>query len=75
MELLKRLIRPLQSRKVRVALTTVIAAYAAEVGLGVSEEIVMTIIGVGVTVILGIAIEDHGTKSGGKVPRDATDGQ
>ena len=59
----KRLLKPLASRKVRVALATVIAAYAAEYGLGVSTEIVMTMLGVGVAVILGIAHEDNGRKS------------
>jgi len=47
---------------VRVALATVIAAYAAEWGLGVSEEVVLTILGVGVSLILGIAHEDNGVK-------------
>ena len=52
--------RPLRSRKVRVALATVVTAYAAEWGLGVSEELVLTILGVGVALILGIAHEDNG---------------
>jgi len=51
---------PLASRKVRVALATVAAAYAAEYGIGLSEEMVFTILGVGVAVILGIAHEDAG---------------
>lgn len=59
-ECLKRLLRPLASRKVRVALATVLAAYAAEYGLGVSEEMVLTVLGVGVALILGIAHEDAG---------------
>lgn len=62
-KVLKRLVKPLASRKVRVALATVIAAYLAEAGLGISTEIVITILGVGVALILGIAHEDHGTKS------------
>ena len=65
-----RLVGPLRSRKVRVALATVVAAYAAEFGLAVSEEIVLTILGVGVALILGIAHEDHGQKSVGP-ERDA----
>ena len=36
----QRLIRPLASRKVRVALTTVVVAFAAELGLEVSDELV-----------------------------------
>lgn len=60
----RRLINPLRSRKVRVALATVIAAYAAQFGLAVSEEVAMTILGVGVSLILGIAHEDAGRLSG-----------
>ena len=44
---LKRTVRPLASRKVRVALATVVGAYAAEYGLGLSEELVLTILSVG----------------------------
>jgi hypothetical protein len=54
----------LASRKVRVALATVIAAYAAQYGLGVSEEVVLTILSVGVALILGIAHEDAGRAAG-----------
>jgi hypothetical protein len=61
--ILLRVVRPLQSRKVRVALATVVAAYLAEYGLNVSEEIVLTILGIGVSLILGIALEDAGSKS------------
>ena len=57
-----RLMKPLRSRKVRVALTTVVAAYAAEYGLGVSEEVILTLVSVGVALILGIAHEDAGRK-------------
>lgn len=55
--------RPLASRKVRVALATVFAAYAAQWGLQVGEEMVFTILGVGVSLILGIAHEDAGRLS------------
>ncbi|HOA73981.1 MAG TPA: hypothetical protein PL151_14275 [Phycisphaerae bacterium] len=58
--ILRRIIAPLASRKVRVALATVLAAYAGQYGLGVSEEMVFTILGVGAAVILGIAHEDAG---------------
>jgi hypothetical protein len=61
--MLLRVVRPLQSRKVRVAVATVVAAYLAEYGLNVSEEIVLTIVGMGVSLILGIALEDAGSKS------------
>ncbi len=57
---LLRLVQPLASRKVRVALVTVAAAFAAEFGLNVSEELLLTILGVGVALILGIAHEDAG---------------
>jgi hypothetical protein len=59
-ETLRRAATPLASRKVRVALVTVLAAFAAEWGLEVQEELVLTILGVGAALILGIAHEDHG---------------
>lgn len=62
--ILKRLIEPLRSRKVRVGLATVLAAYGAEYGLGLSEEVLLTILSAGVAIILGIAVEDAGAKSG-----------
>jgi hypothetical protein len=43
-----------------VALTTVVAAFAAQFGLGVSDDLIFTILGVGVSLILGIAHEDAG---------------
>ena len=49
---------PMRSRKVQVALATVIAAYAAQLGAATSEETILTILGVGVALILGIAHED-----------------
>lgn len=61
--IVKRGVKPLMSRKVRVGLTTVVAAYAAEYGLGMSEEMVLTMVSVGVALILGIAHEDAGRKS------------
>ena len=61
-----RLIRPLASRKVRVALTTVAVAFAAELGLEVSDELVFTILGVGVSLILGIAHEGAGRAAAGE---------
>ena len=66
MAFLKRLVQPLRSRKVRVALVTVAVAFAAEYGLNVSEEIMLTILTAGVAIILGIAVEDAGAKRAGK---------
>ncbi len=51
---------PLRSRKVQVAIATVVVAYAVQAGLAVSEETVVTVLGVGVALILGIAHEDAG---------------
>ena len=51
---------PLRSRKTRVALATVAAAFAAEFGFDVSTELVLTILGIGASLILGIAHEDAG---------------
>ena len=62
-EMLQRVVRPLTSRKVRVALATVIAAYAGQLGLGWDERMVLTVLSVGVALILGIAHEDAGAKS------------
>jgi len=60
MAMMRRLVRPLESRKVRVAVATVLAAYAAEYGLAWSEELVLTVVSVGIALILGIAHEDAG---------------
>ena len=60
---LKWLLWPLKSRKVQVAAATVLAAYAAHAGWVVSEDALTAIIAVGVALILGIAVEDHGAKS------------
>lgn len=58
------LLGPLSSRKVRVALVTVIAAYATRAGLGWDEEMLLTMVSVGVALILGIAHEDAGRNAG-----------
>jgi len=63
---LSRIVQPLKSRKVRVAITTMVAALLAEYGLQVDENIVYGIVGVGVAIILGIAHEDNGVKSAPK---------
>jgi hypothetical protein len=59
---IRRLLAPLASRKVRVATATVIAAFAAQYGLAVREELIFTIVSVGVALILGIAHEDAGSR-------------
>jgi hypothetical protein len=74
-DILRRVIQPLASRKVRVALATVIAAYAAEYGLGVSEDVVLTILSVGVALILGIAHEDAGRAATGTAANAAGTGR
>ena len=51
---------PLRSRKVQVALATVIISFAAQAGWALSEESVTAVLGVGVALILGIAHEDAG---------------
>lgn len=51
---------PLSSRKVQVAIATVVVAFAAQAGFEMREETVQTILAVGVALILGIAHEDAG---------------
>lgn len=58
----RRWIWPLKSRKVQVALATVVVAFAAQAGFAVPEETVTTVLAVGVALILGIAHEDAGQK-------------
>ncbi|MBK9121012.1 MAG: hypothetical protein IPM18_15635 [Phycisphaerales bacterium] len=58
----RRWLWPLQSRKVQVAVATVVVAYAMQAGLILSEETITTVLGVGVALILGIAHEDAGRK-------------
>ena len=60
---LKKWIGPLASRKVRVAIATIAASYAASAGLGWSEDRIYGILSVGVALILGVALEDAGEKS------------
>jgi len=57
---LRRLVAPLRSRKVRVALATAIGALIAEYGLHASDELLLAIVGIGSSLILGIAHEDAG---------------
>jgi len=58
----KRWLWPLQSRKVQVAVATIAVAWAAEAGVSLGEETVVTVLGVGVALILGIAHEDAGRR-------------
>jgi len=69
MNFLRRLIQPLRSRKVRTALATVAAAFAAQLGLNVSENLAYVILGAGAAVILGIAYEDAATPPDLRRPR------
>jgi hypothetical protein len=71
MQIVAWVVSPLCSRKVRVALATVIAAYAGQAGFGWDEQMILTVLGVGVALILGIAHEDAGSKSAG-TPGDST---
>ncbi len=57
---LRRLVGPLRSRKVRVAVATTLGALVAEYGLEVSGELLLVIVGTGASLILGIAHEDAG---------------
>ncbi len=61
----RRWLWPLRSRKVQVAVATVLVAYAARAGLELNEEMVVTVLGVGVALILGIAHEDAGRAANG----------
>ena len=67
-DVIGRIVKPLASRKIRVALATIIAVFAAEWGCDLNTEGVATVIATIVSlsaVILGIAIEDAGEKAGG----------
>ena len=57
---LRRLVGPLRSRKSRVAVATALCAFAAEFGFEVSGELLLVILGMGASLILGIAHEDAG---------------
>ena len=60
----KRWLWPLRSRKVQVALATLVLAYANQLfGVELSANVVLTVLGTGVALILGIAHEDNGAKT------------
>jgi hypothetical protein len=56
---------PLRSRKVQVALATIVVAWASQAGIVLTEESVATVLGVGIALILGIAHEDAGRPRSG----------
>lgn len=57
---------PLRSRKVQVAIATVVVAFGTHLGVEVREEVMLSVLGVGVALILGIAHEDAGRAKEGK---------
>ena len=61
----RRLLWPLLSRKIQVAVATAVVAYLAQYNFNVSQDIVITILAVGAAVILGIAHEDAARLSNG----------
>lgn len=58
-----RLSNPVKSRKVQVAVATIITAYLAEWGIETSESTVLAIIVMGAADIIGTAVEDAGQKA------------
>lgn len=64
----RRWLWPLRSRKVQVAVATLVVAWASQAGLMLNEDSVATVLGVGIALILGIAHEDAGR------PRNGTAG-
>ena len=56
----RRWLWPLRSRKVQVAVATIVVAYVAQAGVALDEETITTVLAVGVALILGIAHEDAG---------------
>ncbi len=61
---------PLRSRKVQVAVATVLVAWLGQAGVVLGEETVVTVLGVGVALILGIAHEDAGRGRGVSLTRE-----
>lgn len=53
---------PLRSRKVQVAIVTVVVAWTGHVGVEISEGALLAVVAMGVALILGIAHEDAGQK-------------
>lgn len=61
--MIKKWIPALKSRKVRISIATFVVATAAKWGLDLDTELVYAVVVLGVALITGIAIEDHGVKS------------
>ena len=59
----RRWLWPIASRKVQVAIATLIVAYASQAGLLLNEDNVVNVIAIGAALILGIAHEDAAEKS------------
>lgn len=59
----KRWLWPLASRKVQVAVATIVVAYGMQAGLALNEEHIVNVFAIGAALILGIAHEDAGGKS------------
>ncbi len=64
--------RPLKSRKVCTAIATVLVAALSDWGLDLDPEVILSIMGTGIAIILGIAHEDNGTKIAGSQPAEKT---
>lgn len=69
-KLIKEWIPALRSRKTRVALVTFIVALGGKFGLDLEPELIYSIVALGVAIIGGIAIEDHGQKSAASFKMD-----
>lgn len=61
-----RLLNPMKKSEVRVALATIVVAYAAEYGLGLSEGLVQTILALGIAALTGMSY----TKKSASIPRE-----
>jgi hypothetical protein len=60
----RRWLWPLFSRKVQVAIASLLVAYGSQVGWHLDQQWVLYILGIGGTIIAGIAVEDHGKHVG-----------
>ncbi|MHC5108457.1 MAG: hypothetical protein ACYTHJ_01095 [Planctomycetota bacterium] len=67
---LARVGRTFSSRKVRIAAATIGVSIAAEFGLQIGHEFMLTIVGIAIALILAVAHEDSGQKSRPSFKRD-----